>query len=231
MNLNQFKSQISEKGLSRNNRWSCRVFPPQGLSGLSNIFRASSRGLDLAVEVPGVDLVNRGIEQLNNLQLNLPGISIGHNLNIPTLGYILNNTGSLNENIDLYCNSVQLPGRDLQNLEWREYGESRALGFVHTHKPVNISYYCSEDMIERSFFEQWQDLAFDHQSKRRSYYQDYVSKVEISKWNAGWTRQTALYRLVEAYPTNVSAQTLVYEEASIMRLDVTMRFRYYERLK
>ena len=229
MNIGQFKTQISESGLARNSRWVCSVFPPKQLSSAMNTI-SKNLGGGVTLNLPGIDLSNIPLAEIATAQSGLPNIS--SSLNLPALGFNVLNGGTALQKLNLYCNMVTLPERDIRNVEWREHGESRQLGIVHNHsKGVSLSYYCSENLTERFFFEQWQDIIFNHQNKKRAYYDDYISSVEITKYDAGWNKPMSIYKLHEAYPTNVAAQTLNYEGTALMRLDINMKYRYYERLK
>lgn len=232
MNLDKFVSQVNRQGLSRNTRWEARIYPPKGLTQMDNVFNTKVGPFDLDLNLPGIDLLDNAVEQINQAEIDLPGISIGNNFNIPTLGFLLRNHGGMMESLSLYCNMVNLPARDITNVEWREYGESRQLGVVHNHSNgVTLSYYCSEDLRERLFFENWQNLIFNPKNKMREYYDNYIGSMEIIKYDAGWKEQTAIYKLNEVYPTNIAAQTMVYEGTSVLRLDINFKYRNYERVK
>ena len=133
MNLDKFLSQVNRQGLARNSRWEVRLYPPKGLTELDNVFNFDVGPLDLAVNLPGINLIDNAIEQINNTEIDLGPVSFGNNFNIPTLGYLLRGHGGMMESLSLYCNMVTLPSRDITNVEWREYGESRQLGVVHNH--------------------------------------------------------------------------------------------------
>lgn len=229
MNLNRFKSQVSDKGLARNSRWVCSIFPPKDLSAVANSIDVPL-GTMGNLNLPGIDLGTIPIADITNANNSLPDVQA--NMKLPTLGYTTINNGTVLEKLNLYCAQAQIPEREIINREWREHGESRQIGIVHSHsKGVTLTYYCSEDLAERFFFEQWQDIIFNSQTKKRSYYDDYVSRIEIDKYDASWKNVTSSYRLHEAYPSNIATQTLTYDESSIMRLDINLKFRYYERLK
>lgn len=116
----------------------------------------------------------------------------------------------------------------MTNLEWTEYGETRKLGVMHTHGDVSIEYYCSEDLRERQFFEQWQDLIFNPKSKKHAYYKDYISRIEIAKYNSDWSKKTVVYRLNEAYPTSIAAQEMNSDAGDLLKLSITFKYRNYE---
>lgn len=228
MNLTKFKSTVEKQGLARNTRWEMRIYPPKGLGKSFDL----GGGFSLNANLPGIDMIDNGIEQINNLSFDLPGLSFQNNLELPTLGYMMQNQGGKLDKLTLYCNMVNLPERDIQNFEWREFGESRQMGVGHNNsRGISVSYYCSEDMRERKFFEEWQNLIFNPSNKRKAFYDDYIGRMEIVKYSADWKTQEAVYRVHEVYPSNIAAQTMVYEGTSVLRLDIQFKMYNYERIK
>lgn len=231
MNLDAFQDQVKRQGLARSNRWVIQIQPPSGLSGTNKLLSnfISSGGNRINVNLPGLDAIDRGVAALNDLNVDLGPVNVGTNFSVPTLGAVLTNQGKANEALNLFCNSCTIPSRDMSNLNWSEYGEERALGVKHQHQDVDISYYMSEDMRERAFFEDWQDLIFNSRTKQHGYYRDYVSRIDIIKYDAGWQNQTAIYRLKEVYPTTV-AGTELSMETGLAQLQVTFKMRNYEKI-
>ena len=239
MNLDSFTQQVSRQGLAKNTNWVCNVFVPPGMGGQAGAMADATRNDRgrLTVNLPGLDIINNAIgtidnaiNSLNNLEANIGGITINNNLNVPTLGFSLANTAIGMQALSMYCHSCSIPARDIINSEWSEYGEMRNLGVKHSHGDLAIGYYCSEDLRERNFFEQWQNLIFNPANKRHSYYKDYISRIEIDKYSAGWNRRTARYAFYEAYPTNVGETSLMYEGTDVVKLDITFKYRYFERI-
>lgn len=232
MNLEQFKNQVSSQGLARTNRWVCRVYPPTGLTStgnaLSNIL--SQGGNRVNVNLPGLDSIDAGVAALNNLNVDLGPVNVGSNFGIPTLGYALTNMGGKLEALNLFCQSCAIPARDMTNSEWSEYGEIRSLGVMHTHGDVTISYYCSEDLRERQLFEQWQDVIWNPRTYQHGYYNSYTSRIEIVKYDNSWRNETAVYRLQEAYPTNIGELALSHQEG-LSELNITFKYRKFERIR
>lgn len=232
MNLDGFKSQISRSGLARNSNWVCSIFPPRSMSSMSLAETSNIPIGDFgSLQIPTLDLGTIPIAEINGANGNTAQLSMNANALLPNLGFTSVNTGTALERLNLYCVQSTIPNREIENLTFREYGQERKLGFRHKHTDVTMSYYCSENMAERFFFEQWTDIMFNHKTKKIGYYEDYTSTVEIAKYSAGWKKQEALYKLVEAYPTNIASQTLTYEGTALLRLDMTFKYRYYERLK
>ena len=239
LKLDLFKSTVASYGLAKSSQWVCRVFPPANITAegkaINDIFNIGGNRINL--NLPGLDILNRALDDfdqnaigaLNNLDVDLGIANIGTNFDIPTLGYLISGHATGMNAINLYCNSCSIPARDMLGSEWSEYGETRTLGVKHTHSDLMVSYYCSEDLKERLFFEQWQNLIFNPSNKRHSYYKDYVSQVEIVKYDSGWKNRTAKYLFHEAYPTNVGETALNYEGTDLIRLDIAFKYRYFER--
>jgi hypothetical protein len=235
MQISEFKNQISTAGLSRSYNWVCRVFPPRALTTITNQMQvntnANQGGNRVNVNLPGVQVgmdfpINFPVGDIGTVGLNVGTINLG----TPNRGFTLSNVGGVLESLNLYCMSCSIPSRDLQNIEWTDYGERRALGNRHRHTDFGVKYYCSENLFERFFFEQWQEIVFNSNTKRFGYYDDYVSTIEILKYNASWSNVEALYRLEEAYPSNVGALQLNHADNSILQLDISFKYRKFTRL-
>ena len=231
MNIKEFQGQVSKQGLAKNNRWVCTIFPPSGLTAtgraLSNVL--SRGGNKINVNLPGLDSLDQGVALLNNLKIDAGPIQVGSNFSIPTLGYALTGMGGKIAALNLFTSSCSIPSRDMNTQQWAEWGEMRNLGGTHTHSDVTIEYYCSEDLRERQFFEQWQDLIFNPSSKQYGYYKDYVSRIVIAKYDTSWSKKTAEYTLFEAFPSSVSAIEMTSDAAGdVMKLQVSFKYRNYE---
>jgi len=232
MNIGEFKANVSSQGLARNNRWQSIIYPPKGLTSTGNILsNLLSKGpLKTNINLPGLDSLDNAVNGINNI-LDVGNTFLGTNLEVPTLGGLLTNQRGKTEALSLFCESCQIPGRDILSTEYRDYGEARQYGIRHQHGDLTVVYYSSEDLRERRFFENWQDLIFNPSSKRHSYYQDYTSRIEIIKYNQSWSKEVAEYRFNEVYPTNVGVQELVSTEGDLLRLTITFKYHNYERIK
>lgn len=232
MNLDEFKTQVARQGLARTNRWITRVYPPRGLSSTNRaISDILSRGRNrLDVNIPGLDLIDTFTDAINNASIDVGGINVSHNFNLPTLGYALSNMGTRAQAINLFCSNCILPEVNTQNFNWTEFGEERKLGYTNTYGDATFSYYCSEDLRERKFFEDWNSLVYNHRNKRYGYYNDYVSTIEFIQYTAGWEKQIAVYKFNEAYPSTIGSMEFNYESGNILKLDVAFKYKNYERI-
>ena len=232
MNIGEMKSKLTTQGIARDNRWLCRVFPPPGLSNTNRtISNLISRGpLRVNVNLPGLDNLDAAAGQINEV-LDVANGIIGTNTQLPTIGAVLSNLNGTLGSINLFCANAQIPGRDILSTEYRDYGEPRQIGIRHQHGDLTLVYYSSEDLRERAFFENWQDLIFNPKYKQHSYYREYAGRMEISKYDQSWSKETAEYRFHEIYPTNVGVQELQSDQGDLLRLTMTFKYYNYERLK
>jgi len=87
----------------------------------------------------------------------------------------------LKEQVELFCYQIEMPGHDLVT-QTRQHGSSPAREMVTSHGfkgNIKASFYLSEDMREKAFFEAWQNLAVDPFTHKANYYDDYIGRMEI----------------------------------------------------
>ena len=230
--LQEFKTQMMSKtGIARSSKWVCQIFPPRGMTALGKqIGNLLGGGNKVEVNLPIFGALDRAQQQINNLNVNLGNVNVGFNPEIPPLGYSLSNMGDEVQAINLFCAGVEIPARDLQEIEYNTGGEIRSVAFMHSHDNLTVDYYCTEAMSERDFFERWQDIVYNRDDVSVGYYDDYISRLDVIKYNAGFSEITAKYRFNEVYPTNVGAIALDNEADTILKLSIQFKYRNYERI-
>ena len=85
------------------------------------------------------------------------------------------------QQITLHCNSVSMPGHDLQSQKV-QYGSEPAVDMVTSHAyadTINASFYLDTRLNERRIFEIWQEAACSTVTHKANYYDDYVGAMEI----------------------------------------------------
>ena len=89
---------------------------------------------------------------------------------------------------------------------------------------------CHNDMREKTFFENWQKLAFNHQTFAVNYYDDYVGTIQIYQLDQKNNRRYGA-ELVECFPKTIGEQKLSGDKASaVQTVDITFSFRYWKNL-
>lgn len=231
MSLQKFQAKINEQGLARANKYVARIFPPRGLTSTGNILSGLfPTGSNVNVNLPGVDLLDTAVQQINNLSVDLGPVNVGKNFGIPTLGYALSGMGEKIDCLNLFCAAANIPARDIESFQGQQYGEAREIGVRHIHSDLTLTYYCSEDLREKLFFENWQNLIFNPFNKQHGYYEDYTSRVEVLTYDYSMREIKSSYRFLEAWPTNVGALSFDTGTSDILRLDIAFKFRNYERI-
>ena len=151
---------------------------------------------------------------------------------ITTNGYAGAERGSDARAISLRCESVSLPGRNLNTLtDTNIYGPTREIVNGVTYaEDITMTFQASSGLNERVFFEEWQKQAFDENSWNVGYYNDYVSEVQIYLLDRKDQRRYGL-RLLEAFPKTIEATELNQgTNNEIVKTSVSFSFRYWETL-
>ena len=70
--------------------------------------------------------------------------------------------GGSTEDLNLMCESAALAGRNVQSLLDRQYGLNREIAYNGpTYQPLNLSFLCSKDLIEKRILDRWNNICVD----------------------------------------------------------------------
>ena len=129
------------------------------------------------------------------------------------------------------CRDISFPGRTLTTTDDTNlYGPTRQIVDGFSYGDIQASFYCHNDMREKTFFETWQKLAFNHQTFAVNYYDDYVGTIQIYQLDQKNNRRYGA-ELVECFPKTIGEQKLSGDKASgVQTVDVTFSFRYWKNL-
>lgn len=217
--ISEFQGEINRKGVSRTDHFEIIFTPPNS---------PVTRGIDAFLNGSNVfNAIKRSLEGQGALSTfdNITGFA--SNLDIA-------------RSIMLRARSVNLPGRSIATTEYFEHGSEYKLATASNYQNVTINVLCSENLAERDFFLEWQDLAVgNHRTNIKGsrngffgrYYRDYVSTAIIKVYNeAGKNRRNVL--LQEIYP--VSILDIQYDwgtsEHAILPVDLAFRYFYDDRI-
>jgi len=140
--------------------------------------------------------------------------------------------------LSLRCDSVSLPNRASASIPIKYYGNVKKhyYGTIDP-TPITITVILSQNLAERDLFLTWQDVALGRIRKpfnaprlgnfNIGYYKNYVSNVEINKYNESGNLVMTT-KLVDAYPSIVGESALSWSDAEIMRLNVTFDYYYFQ---
>ena len=133
--------------------------------------------------------------------------------------------------INLHCDSVSMPGHDLQSETITTFGPPREVvtghGFTGT---INASFYADKFLRERQFMELWQKRAVGMIGHKAGYYKDYIGKMHIYQLGsieAAGDRDVPTYAIeaTEVYPAGIGSIDYSYT-ASSQLVKVTVQFQY-----
>jgi len=113
--------------------------------------------------------------------------------------------------INLHCNSVSLPGHDLQAQD-QQHGSAPGRQIVTSHDyagTIAASFYLDSHMRERHFFEQWQKMAVNTNTHKANYYDDYIGTMEIFQLD-GQGEITYGIKATEVYPSTIGGIEYAY---------------------
>jgi len=161
--------------------------------------------------------------------------------------------------VNLFCKSIEMPGHDLQT-QSQQHGSAPARDMVTGHAfagTINASFYLSDDLKERHFFEQWQRCAVNAESHKANYYDDYIGSMEIKQlsnendfaaignpnsflltqiqgiFDRAFDRDVPTYGIVasEVYPATISGIEYSYESGNqIASMAVGFNYREWRNL-
>jgi len=141
---------------------------------------------------------------------------------------------SANENrqVSMRCESINLPGRNLNSAtDTNIYGPTReVVNGVTYAEDISMTFQASSGLEERTFFEDWQALAFDERSWNVGYYNDYISTVDVYVLDRQDNRRFGI-KLWEAFPKTINATELSQSANNeIIKVGVVFSFRYWTTL-
>ena len=220
--INKFRAAMSKaKGFARPSKFAVRLNPPTMISTIGNAFYTANGETRKTV--------NR---EYADAQAAVRELYMGSG-----------------KQIELFCNSVEMPGHDLQ-AQQEQHGSAPVRDIVTSHGfegMITASFYLSEDLKERHFFEQWQRLAVNVESHKANFYDDYIGSMEIYQLSNGldsglpfptfidkvFDVDMAEYgiRASEVYPATISGIEYSYENGNqIATMAVGFNYREWRNL-
>lgn len=128
--------------------------------------------------------------------------------------------------IGLFCDTATLPGTQILSTPARTFGEVREVPYEITYDTVSCSFYIDNDWEVVKFFNDWRTKIFDPTTRTGGYYsgpQGYVRDIKIICYNKEDNRTYGV-QLYEAYPKQIGAVNLDYNNKDIPKLSVTFQY-------
>ena len=208
--IGRFRAAMaSANGYARAARFAVRLFPPVGLAKLVEeqqeavYSEGSSEEADKAN-----DKANR----------------------VPTGKHMNDLTQSLGRQINIHCDSVSMPGKDVQT-QTVQYGSAPEQDQVVAHGyggQINASFYADSFLRERHFFEMWQKMTVNHTTHKAKYYDDYVGKMQIYQLASDNLQDQPSYGIeaTDVYPATISAVEYSYGSSNtLVKINIGFNYR------
>lgn len=129
--------------------------------------------------------------------------------------------------LGLYCDQVQLPGLNYNTAANITYGESREIPYGRMFDTLTMSFYVDNNMKIKRFFDRWLYSIQNPKDRTFNYYNDYVKSIQIVVEDLENNEKYSIM-LRECYPKTVGSIALDYTSKDIMKLTVTMAYKYWE---
>ena len=151
---------------------------------------------------------------------------------------------TLIENIDMMCNKVTMPNRDVNTQTNRTYGPARRMPYAYSYSgELEVSFYGDKFLRQRLFFENWQKKIFNMDTHNMNYYDSYVGSMDIYQlgqfdidqsdrsFQVDNASVTYGVRLFEVYPQTIGSYDYTYgSENEQVIVPVTLNFRTWANL-
>jgi hypothetical protein len=128
----------------------------------------------------------------------------------------------------LFCDQAQLPGVSMNTTPIRIFGEVRETPTEYNYEPITLSFYVDQQMHIKAWFDGWiKNIQYGEQRTFR-YYDDYVCpQMQILVQD---TLDQSRYQvnLYEVWPKNVGQIQLDYASKDLMKLSVTLQYKYWK---
>jgi hypothetical protein len=126
----------------------------------------------------------------------------------------------------LFCDTSQLPGVNFSTVQNRTYGEFREIPYEKLYDNLTMSFYVDTDMKVKSLFDSWINQIQNPVTRNFNYYNNYTCEMTIEVQDI-LDRTRYQLTLYECYPKTLGAVSLDYSSKEIMKLPVTMQYKYW----
>ena len=210
--IGRFRAAMaSAEGYARPNKFAIRLFPPTSLYRSIKMQNATT---------------NRQGQVLDSEMYNGTGQVQAFSSEV-----LQNLNKTIGRQINIHCDSVTMPGRDLVQQEV-QYGSDvkRQMVQAHTYEGnISATFYADKFMRERQFMEFWQNLCVDPVTHTAGYYDDYVGKMHIYQLGADSEEDrdmpTYAIEALDVYPATIGQVEYSYGSNDQIA-KVTVQFAY-----
>ena len=138
--------------------------------------------------------------------------------------------GNVNRDLQFLCENVALPTKSLSAGEKSIYGVTYQMPYKVAYQELSMTFYLTEDMAQKKFFDEWQNKIIDPNTGNLNYYDTYACKMLIRKHNkisSDFGAQVPYEITLEgAWPSIVAEVQLSHGGGNeVARLPVTIQYK------
>jgi hypothetical protein len=128
--------------------------------------------------------------------------------------------------VAMQCEGLTLPGMSISTQQARTYGEFREMPYERTFDNITMTFMVDNSMDSKFLFDTWINSIQDPVTRQFNYYNEYTTDIDIfvddrddeSRYNV---------KLYECYPKSVAQINMDYASRDVMKLQVSMNYRYW----
>ena len=138
---------------------------------------------------------------------------------------------SIQQTIDLrkvmlYCETAALPGVSVATVESKIFGEFREMPYGRLFENVGLQFFVDNSMTVKTLFDEWINSIQNPRTRVMNYYKNYITDIDITVYDLAEKKRYTV-TLYEAYPKAIGAITLDYKDREVMRVTVSMNYKYW----
>lgn len=130
------------------------------------------------------------------------------------------------QDILLFCDSVQLPGLNLATTQSRTFGEFREVPYEKLYGDIQMNFYVDTNMYVKYMFDSWMNVIQNPNSRTFEYYNNYITDMTIYVDDVADNTRFVV-NAYECYPKTISPIQMDYSSKDVMKLQVTMQYKYW----
>jgi hypothetical protein len=158
------------------------------------------------------------------------------------------------EYLSFLCNQTVIPGRHFSTNEYTTHGPIQRMPYQSIYDQLEVSIFCRSDLLERKFFDHWQNRIQSDKDYKWNYFKSYVQDLELWYFtrsipafhgpmppmdpNAPVTDQESQsmishkVKFIDAYPLQVQPLALDWgNKDAILNLPVTFSYTKWQTLE
>ena len=165
---------------------------------------------------PKMSLINLNPSTILNAVVSGSSLSLKNFINDP-------------RDISIFCDSVNIPGRQISTGDHQTYAESRKYITGYIDEDVTMEFMLTQDFFMRNMMDDWLKSMFNSDSYAVSYKTEYVTDITIQQVDKEGNLPLYGVKLLNAYPTSIGGMTLGNaNESTPQKMSITFSYDKFE---